>query len=98
MAISGFRVERGGIKGLLSDPGVKKLLQQRAEAVASQARANAPVGVDHSAADGPRLRDSIEVQSGVRNGRAYSRVVANKSYASKIDTAWLASAADAAGF
>lgn len=94
MARPRVELNRGGVRAVLSDPGVQAELDRRAADVAAAARATAPV-------DTGQYRDSIRVESGPSpiDGRARATVVATAPHALLVEarTGNLARALNAAG-
>lgn len=84
-------LNRGGMRELLNDPGVRAELARRMDAVAQAATASAPV-------ESGVYRDSIRRQS-VTTDRAVERVVADAPHALLVEarTGTLARALNSAG-
>lgn len=91
MARPRVRLDRGGVKALLNDAGVRADLTRRMAAVESAAKASAPV-------ESGAYRDSIHIEQAT-TGRAVVRVVADVPYALLLEarTGNLARALDSAG-
>lgn len=91
MARARVKLNSAGMAALLSDPGVGRDLQARAEAVAEAARASAPVETGG-------YRDSIHVEA-AHTDRVVARVVADVPYATQVEASHgtLTAALDAAG-
>ena len=92
MSRDGFTPNLRSARALLGLPGLRADLRRRAERVAAQARATAPVATGE-------LRDSIRVEADVTpEGRPVARVRANTKYAARVyaQNGSLAAALDAA--
>lgn len=69
-----YTPNRAGLRALLASPGVQRALRVKAERVKARAEAIAPVRTGH-------YKASFDVESGVRGGKAYGRVINRAPYA-----------------
>lgn len=85
-------LNRSGVRGVLSDPGVQAELEQRMARVEAQAKSNAPVATG-------AYRDSITTRVVHRGDRVVVQVVAEADYAFAVEanTGNLSRALDSAG-
>ena len=85
------------MEALMNSPEMQKELKRRAERVARQANANAPVGETGELSQSHRVE--MDTSPGTKGAfkRARARIVSDKKYAAKIEaaTGYLTSALDA---